>query len=77
MTAPIQPGNAIKLLIDDDIYASIRLTIFGYPNSDNVYFTVEQVNRNYEIECIHTSRVYTNINELTAEIGDMTEISLP
>ena len=76
-TAPVQPGNAIKLFIDDDIYASIRLTIYGYPNSDEVYFTVEQVNQSLEIECIHTSRIYSNINELSPEVEDMTEIALP
>ena len=76
-TAPLQPGNAIKLFIDDDIYASIRLAVFGYPNSDEVYFTVEQVNQSYEIECIYTSRVYSHINELSPEVEDMTEIALP
>lgn len=76
-TAPVQPGNTIKLLIDDDIYASIRLTIYGYPNADDVYFTVEQVNQSYEIECIHTSKVYANINELSPEIEGMTEIAIP
>lgn len=76
-TAPVQPGNPIKLLIDDDIYASIRLTIYGYPNADDVYFTVEQVNRSYEIECIHTSKVYTDINALSPEIEGMTEIAIP
>lgn len=76
-TAPVQPGNAIRLFIDDDVYASIRLTIYSYPNSDEVYFTVEQVNRNYEIECIHTSRIYSNIKELVPEVEGMTEIALP
>lgn len=76
-TAPVQPGNAIKLFIDDDVYSSIRLTIYGYPNSDEVYFTVEQVNQSFEIECIHTSRVYSNINELSPEVEGMTEIALP
>lgn len=76
-TAPVQPGNAIRLFIDDDVYASIRLTIYGYPNSDEVYFTVEQVNQSYEIECIHTSRVFSNIDELRSEVEGMTEIALP
>lgn len=76
-TTPVQPGNAIKLYIDDDVYSSIRLTIYGYPNSDEVYFTVEQVNQSFEIERIHTSRVYSNINELSPEVEGMTEIALP
>lgn len=76
-TAPVQPGNAIKLYIDDDVYASFRLTVYSYPNSDEVYYTVEQVNQNFEIERIHESRIYTNIHELAQEIEGMTEIALP
>ena len=76
-TSPVQPGNAIKLFIDDGIYASIRLTVYGYPNSDEVYFTVEQVTQNYEMKCIHTSKVYSNISELAPEIEGMMEIELP
>lgn len=76
-TAPVQPGNAIKLFIDGEVYASIRLTVYGYPDSDEVYFTVEHVNRNFEVERIHESRIYSNINELAPEIEGMTEIALP
>ena len=76
-TAPVQPGNAIKLFLDDDIYASVRLTVYGYPNSDEVYFTVEQINQNFETECIHTSKIYANLNELLPEVEGMTEIALP
>lgn len=76
-TAPVQPGNAIKLFIDDDVCASIRLTIYGYPNLDEVYFTIEQVNQSFEIECIHTSGVYSNISELSPEVEGMTEIAIP
>lgn len=76
-TAPLQSGNAIKAFVDDDTCPSVRLTIFGYPNSDEVYVTVEQVNQKFEIECIYTSGVYANINEIASKIEDMTEIALP
>lgn len=75
--SPVQAGNALKSFIDDDICASIRLTVYGYPNSDEVYFTVEQVNQNFEIECIHESRIYTDINALIPETESMIEIPLP
>lgn len=76
-SAPVQPGNAIKVFISDNINESIRLTIHGYPNSDDVYYTVEQINGSFELECIHISRIYSNISELLPEIEDMTEIALP
>lgn len=76
-TAPVQPGNAIKLYIDDDISATFRLTIYGCPDSARVYSTVERVNKNNEIELAYTSQAYSNIDELTAEVEGMTEIPLP
>lgn len=76
-TAPVQPGNAMKLFIDDDGCASVRLTVYGYPNSDEVYFTVEQVNQSYEIECIQKSRIFANIHEIAPDLEGMHEIPLP
>lgn len=76
-TAPVQPGNAIKLFLDDDSYASIRLTVYGYPDSDEVYYIIEQVDQLYEMECVHKSRVFANIHEIAADIEGMHEIPLP
>lgn len=76
-TSPIQPGNAIKLFIDDNVSDSFRLTVYGYPNSEEVYFTIEQVNQNFECECIHISKVYPCIDDLAPEIIGLTEIALP
>lgn len=77
LSAPLQPGNALKMYVDDDLFPSIRLTVYGYPNSEEVYFTVEQVNRDYRIQCLHTSKVYANIQELMPEIEGMPELPLP
>lgn len=76
-TAPLQPGNAIKLFLDDDVYATVRLTVYGFPHYDDVYFTVEGLNQHLELECIHRSAIYADFSELEPEIEGMTEIPLP
>ena len=75
--SPLRPGNALKMYVDDDFHPSIRLTVYGYPNSGEVYFTVEQVSKNFELVCIHESKVYSGMDALAPEIADMTEIPLP
>ncbi|MGM9663472.1 MAG: hypothetical protein ACI3XF_01405 [Eubacteriales bacterium] len=75
LTSPARPGKALKMYVDDDM--SVRLTVYGYPNSDEVYFTEEQVNQSYELECIYESEAFSGIDELASEIEGMTEITLP
>lgn len=76
-TSPLGPGNARKLFLDDEYNPTIRLTVYGYPNSSDVYFTVEHVTPNYEIACIHESKIYSSMEELAPEIEGMAEIALP
>lgn len=76
-TAPLQPGNVRKVFLEEDGHGLFRLTVFGFPNSQDVYFTVEQVDQNYEIECIHTSKIFHDFGELADDFADMTEIPLP
>lgn len=76
-TSPIGPGNALRLFLDDDVNASIRLIVYGFPNSKEVYFAVEQINQNYEIDRIHESKIYSSMDALAPEIEGMTEIPLP
>lgn len=76
-TSPTPPGNPIRMYLDNEYGAAIRLVVFGFPNSEEVYFTVEQVNPTYETEQIHTSKVYPTLRELEPEIADMIEIPLP
>lgn len=76
-TAPLLPGNALGLYLDHDGHVSVRLTVFGFPNEESVYFAVEQVTRDFQLERIHQSGIYANIRELEPELADMTPIPLP
>lgn len=76
-TAPIQPGNAIKVFLDDEYHASYRLVIFGFPNSEKVYFTAEDVDQQFEMHLFYTSQIYADMDALNPELEDMIEIPLP
>lgn len=76
-TAPLLPGNAIALYLDDMRHASLRLTVFGYPNMEDVYFTVEQVSCDFQLECIHRSDLFPSIRDLAPELEGMIPIPLP
>lgn len=76
-TEAVLPGNAIQLLINDDIHNPFRVTIFGCPNSDDVYFTVEKIDQSYELKCDYTSIVFADIDELKPMVDELTEIPLP
>ena len=76
-TTATLPGNAKRMFISNDLYSVSRITVFGYPNSEQVYFTVETVTRDYTLECLHTSRIYDDFNEITPYIDGMEEVTLP
>ena len=76
-TSPVGPGNALKLFIANNVFSPMRLTVFGCPDSGNVYYTMETVNRYYEIECVYTSKIYPSFNDIEPPFKGTTEIPLP
>lgn len=76
-TTPAGPGNALRMYVDDEEYASLRVTVYGFPNEEDVYFTVEDVDANYELQRLHTSEIYPNMQAMEEELMDLTEIPLP
>lgn len=75
--SPVGPGNVRKLFLDSAEKASTRLTVYGYPDSPEVYFTVETVNGNYEIERVYESGIYADMDTIAPVIQELTEISFP
>jgi hypothetical protein len=72
-TEPLIYGNAIKVFINED--ANMRLTVFGYPNSDSVYYTIEQIfPDNFSLCKIHESPLI-NIAELPESFDECIEIT--
>ena len=73
-TEPLLYGNAIKVFINED--AHMRLTVFGYPNSDSVYYTIEQIfSDNFSLCKTHESKTLINITELPESFDECIEIT--
>lgn len=62
-TKELLPGNAIKVYVDQR--CATRITLFGYPNSDSVYYTFEHMDFNYSLQEDYRSGVCENIEELS------------
>ena len=73
-TTKSQPGNPIKLFVDDEFYPTGRIVVYGYPNSDDVYFIGELLNDNYELDVVYESPIFKNMGDLLEEIGEKIEI---
>ena len=61
-TKELLPGKAIKVYVNDTY--DTRITLFGYPNSDSVYYTFEHMDFNYSLKLDYKSGVCENIEEL-------------
>ena len=61
-TKELLPGKAIKVYVDEAY--DTRITIFAYPNSDSVYYTMEHIDFNYSLKSNYKSGVCEKIEEL-------------
>lgn len=72
------PGNLLRMYVDDERYASGRICVYGFPNADDVYFTVEDVDMGYEIRHQYTSEIYPDMQSLMEALeDDLIEIPIP
>lgn len=72
-TAPLPIGHAIKVFTDED--ARERLTVFGYPNSDSVHYTVEQVNFDFSLCRTYESQTFKSITEQEIAFDGLIDIT--
>lgn len=59
---PLGMGKCRKIYADDG--ALIRVVIYGYPNAEDVYLTIEAIDRHLRLCCVYESPVYPNEEEL-------------
>ena len=74
---PLLPGNVIKVFSDENYTG--RITLFGYPNDDSVYYTVQQFASDYTFFKSYESEIFENIEQLQGDFEvliDITEIVL-
>ncbi len=72
-THPLLPGNVIKVFADENYTG--RITLFGYPNEDSVYYTVQEFASDYTLFRAYTSDVYGSQEELPADFEALIDIT--
>lgn len=76
-TAPLRPGNVRQVFLDDELHGSCRVTVYGIPNSGEVYFTVEAMDADRKLQCVHESPLYPDYETLEPELEGLCPIPIP
>lgn len=66
-------GNVLDVFTDFDYY--MRVTVFGFPNSNNIYYCIEEINNSYKLVKIYTSPIYEDYEEIEDELTDFIKIN--
>ncbi len=75
---PLQPGHIIAVYADADY--TIRITVFGYPHQDEMYYAAQTIDAEYNLERVSMSDIYDHQEEPPvnlSELIDITERCLP
>lgn len=72
----VLPGSFLQMYIDDN--CTSRVTVFGFPHEEQVYYTVEGLTAEYDLEKVFTSEIYSCMDDLLTEtdIHELYEISI-
>lgn len=60
------PANHTSAVYTDGNYTG-RIVVCGFPNDDGVYYCVQEIIGNYELETVYTSEIYDSADELPEE----------
>lgn len=71
--APLPPGNVINVYMDT--YYTYRAVVYGYTDSDDVYFVIQAVDKKFNLITTYSSKVFRNIDVLQEELNEMIKIS--
>lgn len=72
-TKPLLPGFIIAVYADDDYYE--RVTVYGYPHLNAVYFTVQRLDAEYDLVRAYSSETYDDEDEFPYEMYSMIDIT--
>ena len=72
-TQPLLPGNAIKVFTDENY--TVRLTFFGYPNEDSVYYVAQEFASDYTFFKSYESEIFENIEQLQGGFEALIDIT--
>ena len=75
-TTPLPAGNVQKVYIALDNHPPIRVTVCGFPHSEEVYCIVEAPDTDWALEKVHESKIYPSMDDLRPELEGLTEVSI-
>ncbi len=64
LSQPLVPGNVRGVYTDENHNG--RITLFGFPGQESVYFCVEDFDRNCTLVTVHTSEIHENLSQLNS-----------
>lgn len=62
---PLPTNNTTAVYTDENHTG--RIVVSGFPNDDSVYYCVQKIVGNFELETVHTSEIYESTEELPEE----------
>ena len=72
-TQPLLPGFVIAVYTDENYMG--RITLFGYPNDNAVYYSVQEFASDYTLFRAYTSEVYDSQEDLPADFKALIDIT--
>ena len=72
-TQPLLPGFVIAVYTDENYMG--RITVFGYPNDNAVYYSVQEFASDYTLFRAYTSDVYNSQEELPTDFEGLIDIT--
>lgn len=73
-SAPLPPGNPIKVYTDDNYFG--RITIFSMPGEESVYYVAEVLDEKYKLKKQFESEIYESIDKLSEITESFNEIHI-
>ena len=67
LTTPPLSGNLISSYMDSKF--EIRTTVFGFPNSNDLYFCIEEVDWRFNLICTYRSPIYSDTEEFRENLS--------
>ncbi len=64
-THPLPTNHAIAVYTDENHTG--RIVVCGFPRDESIYYCVQEIVRNFELETVHTSEIYDSTDELLQE----------
>ena len=72
-TESLLPGNVLKVFADENYIG--RITLFGFPNSNSAYYTVEEYASDYNLDKVYESEIYEDVEQISTGLEALIDIT--